>query len=223
MDSTAVRTVRTPALSVAYTARTNFFCQGRSLNFVPANGPAVQGRLSTKRMTRAARERPGASHGCAADAAGRCLTSSAGRLITLAPGPLSPIISTYYFSSIAAVIASGAAVLAGVYPRIERMVRINRHPVDVATLKRHAAAAWPVNGHGLRVVTVGTHTHESIERRERVAALSLWQQRGQRYWLAPTGHASCTLRTTAVVAASPCEAATMPKCCKASVPCFYIA
>ena len=39
MLSTAVRTMRRPCLSVAYTALMNLRCHGRSLNRVPASGP----------------------------------------------------------------------------------------------------------------------------------------------------------------------------------------
>jgi hypothetical protein len=50
--------MRRPLASVVYHCRMMSFCQGRSRNGLPARGPAVTFKPSTKRITRSARVRP---------------------------------------------------------------------------------------------------------------------------------------------------------------------
>src|SRR5829696_1558910 len=78
----------------------NFCCQGRRLNWVPASGPAVTGRDSTKAMTRSARLRPGNSHGCGSDEfCGAADEPCSGRVMGFAPGPRKPMLELTDFST----------------------------------------------------------------------------------------------------------------------------
>ena len=59
---------------------------------VPASGPAVTGMVSTKHMTRSARDSPGSSHGCGSDEP--LCSPNEGLSMGLAPIPRSPTAAT---------------------------------------------------------------------------------------------------------------------------------
>src|SRR5215207_1158824 len=92
----------------------NFFCHGRSLNRVPARGPAVTGTDSTKAMTRSARLRPGNSHECGPTEGGNF--PGEGCLIVLRPGSARPISQLYLSNSNFDLLRARAAVLRGGIP-----------------------------------------------------------------------------------------------------------